>query len=269
MDMTLEEQGAYRNLLDEAHLRGGPLPNDERILAKACGDALAWPRIQKTVMARFELQRDGWHNETLDEIYSKSAELSSERAESGRLGGIKSGESKRKAKAIAKEKQNSEALSMTAVANGVANGVAKSKSPSPSPSPDLVPSQEPKKEKAPRGASLSPAAPKLEVRRNGNHINGTLDPDIADRAARFCERYSELYIQHRKGARYLPKPNLDWTKACELCSVWPNDRLELLATVFLKTDHDFAASGSRTIGQFAALASWCDDRLREVETSAS
>jgi uncharacterized protein YdaU (DUF1376 family) len=72
MDMTLEEQGAYRNLLDEAHLRGGPLPNDPRILAKACGDALAWPRVQIAVMARFDLRDDGWHNDTLDKILKES-----------------------------------------------------------------------------------------------------------------------------------------------------------------------------------------------------
>lgn len=88
---------------------------------------------------------------------------------------------------------------------------------------------------------------------------------IAERAGRFCERYGELYAQLRRGARYLPRPALDFQKACDLCAVWDSERLERLATVFLKTDHDFAASGSRTIGQFAALASWCDDRLREVE----
>lgn len=90
---------------------------------------------------------------------------------------------------------------------------------------------------------------------------------VADRAGLFCERYGELYQQHRRGARYLPRPALDFTKAVELCQVWDSERLERLAEVFLKTDHDFAASGSRTIGQFAALASWCDDRLREVEAS--
>lgn len=76
-DMTLEEQGAYRNLLDEANLRGGAIPNDERILAKACGDALAWKRIRKNVLSRFELRADGWHNETLDKNiahYTKRAE---------------------------------------------------------------------------------------------------------------------------------------------------------------------------------------------------
>lgn len=71
-DMTLEEQGAYRNLLDEAQLRGGPLPNDERILAKACGDALAWKRVKAAVMVRFTLTAEGWRNETLDEVIRES-----------------------------------------------------------------------------------------------------------------------------------------------------------------------------------------------------
>lgn len=75
-DMTLEAQGAYRNLLDEATLRGGPLPNDERILAKACGDARAWRRVRPVVMARFTLTADGWHNETLDLILAESARRS-------------------------------------------------------------------------------------------------------------------------------------------------------------------------------------------------
>jgi uncharacterized protein YdaU (DUF1376 family) len=72
MDMTLEQQGAYRNLLDEAQLRGGPLPNDERILAKACGDATAWRRLREPVMARFILTADGWRNKTLDEVLQQS-----------------------------------------------------------------------------------------------------------------------------------------------------------------------------------------------------
>lgn len=72
MDMTLEEQGAYRNLIDEAALRGGPLPVDERVLAKASGDALAWERVRPAVMARFARREDGWRNETLDEVLKES-----------------------------------------------------------------------------------------------------------------------------------------------------------------------------------------------------
>jgi uncharacterized protein YdaU (DUF1376 family) len=71
-DMTLAEQGAYRNLLDEAHLRGGALPNNERILAKASGDAVGWPEVRAVVMAHFELHADGWHNATLDSVLRES-----------------------------------------------------------------------------------------------------------------------------------------------------------------------------------------------------
>src|SRR5262245_36780464 len=86
MDMTLEQQGAYRNLLDEAVLRGGALPNNPRMLAKACGDATAWRRVRTTVMAHFELRADGWHHETLDAVLERSAIIAGLRAEAGRAG---------------------------------------------------------------------------------------------------------------------------------------------------------------------------------------
>lgn len=73
VDMTLEEQAAYRNLLDEAWLRGGPLPEDDRILAKVSGDAKRWPHIRPAVMRRFTKTADGWHNETLDEVLQQSS----------------------------------------------------------------------------------------------------------------------------------------------------------------------------------------------------
>lgn len=72
MDMTLEEQGAYRNLLDEACLRGGPLPDDERILARASGDATAWKRVRGAVLAHFTLSSEGYRHETLDEVIGQS-----------------------------------------------------------------------------------------------------------------------------------------------------------------------------------------------------
>lgn len=71
-DLTLEEQGAYRNLLDEAALRGGPIPNNEDTLAKACGDARKWRRVRNAVLARFTLGPDGWRNATLDEVLAES-----------------------------------------------------------------------------------------------------------------------------------------------------------------------------------------------------
>lgn len=67
-DMTLEQQGAYRNLLDEATLRGGLLPVDERILAKACGDATRWKALRTVLLARFTRTEEGYRNSTLDEV---------------------------------------------------------------------------------------------------------------------------------------------------------------------------------------------------------
>jgi uncharacterized protein YdaU (DUF1376 family) len=72
-DMTLEQQGAYRNLLDEAALRGGALPLDDRAIAKASGDATRWPKLRTVVMRRFVKRRDGYHNETLDEVLTVTA----------------------------------------------------------------------------------------------------------------------------------------------------------------------------------------------------
>jgi len=116
-------------------------------------------------------------------------------------------------------------------------------------------------------SSSSGSSSERESERKPPPMNGTTDPELAARAGDFCERYAELYFKHRRGARYLPRPALDYTKACELCQVWDNDRLERLAVVFLKCEEPFAMSGSRTIGQFAAMASWADDRLREAEAS--
>lgn len=85
-DMTLEQQGAYRNLLDEAALRGGLLPTDERVLAKACGDQLRWRKVRAVVLARFTLTPGGYRNETLDEVLADGAKVRDARSESGRAG---------------------------------------------------------------------------------------------------------------------------------------------------------------------------------------
>lgn len=85
-EMTLEEQGAYRNLLDEGALRGGPVPNDEEVLAKACGDPRRWRKVRPKVIARFKLGAEGWRNETLDEVLRASEMRRTARVESGELG---------------------------------------------------------------------------------------------------------------------------------------------------------------------------------------
>lgn len=88
---------------------------------------------------------------------------------------------------------------------------------------------------------------------------------LEERAGRFVnDVYPALYEKHRKGARYVSRPALDFQEALQLCRVWDDARLEKLAVVFLTTDHEFAEKGSRTIAQFRSMASWCDGRLAEA-----
>lgn len=91
---------------------------------------------------------------------------------------------------------------------------------------------------------------------------------IAERAGRFVELYQDtLYPKHRNGARYHKRrPVLDFAEAEALCRTWDDARLEKLATMFLTTNHAFAASGTRSIAQFAALASLMDSLLCDWET---
>lgn len=89
------------------------------------------------------------------------------------------------------------------------------------------------------------------------------EKELGERAALLVERYAALYLKHRNGARYLVRPSMDFQHALKLCRTWDDDaRLDAIATIFLTCDNAFAKSGSRTLGQFAALASWCDDQLQ-------
>src|SRR2546422_11657227 len=74
-DMTLAQQGAYRNLLDELWLRDGLLPDDDRILAKVSGSAVEWPSVRSSVMQRFYRTTNGWRHETHDEVVRGSADF--------------------------------------------------------------------------------------------------------------------------------------------------------------------------------------------------
>ena len=71
-DMTAEEQGVYRNLLDECWIRGGVIPADEFALRKISGDPDAWNRVGAKVLKRFKRVSGGWRNETADEVMRQS-----------------------------------------------------------------------------------------------------------------------------------------------------------------------------------------------------
>lgn len=238
-DMTLEQQGAYRNLLDEANLRGGAIPDDDRILSKACGDARAWKRVKGSVLSRFELHADGWHNPTLDEVLVKSQELSAKRAESGKQGAASRwNHGKPMANGMAKP-----------MANGIANPMAKPCPPSPSPSPS------PEKDLQPLRSEDLPV--------RARELSPSEAPELSERAARFTERYASLFARFRNGAKYHNRPHLDHMEAMGLVAIWDDTRLDELAEAFLTTNDAFCRNGSGTIAQFRSRASWCDAKLRE------
>jgi hypothetical protein len=72
-DMTAEEQGLYRNLLDEIWNReNGVIPDDPRILARASGDEGAWQRSGEKVLRWMRHVPGGWTNDTALEIIGQS-----------------------------------------------------------------------------------------------------------------------------------------------------------------------------------------------------
>jgi len=89
LEMDLAQQGAFRNLLDVAWSRDGLLPDDDAILAKACGDATRWPELKPVLLARFHRVPDGWRNETLDEVlheaHRRADKQAAYRARKGRV----------------------------------------------------------------------------------------------------------------------------------------------------------------------------------------
>lgn len=83
-DMTLEEQGAYRNLLDEVWLRvDGVIPEDS--LARISGDPMRWKKIGPKVLRWMQRVQGGWTHDTAREVMAKSKELRLAR----RMAGIK------------------------------------------------------------------------------------------------------------------------------------------------------------------------------------
>lgn len=100
-DMTAEEQGVYRNLLDECWLRDGIIPDSDFALKKISGDPDAWPRVREKVLARFTKVDGGYRNETADEVIAKGRTIHKVRSEAGKAGAAKR-EANRQAKGEAK-----------------------------------------------------------------------------------------------------------------------------------------------------------------------
>lgn len=145
-DMSAEAQGVYRNLLDELWLREGLLPLKDRILRKIGGDWEAWPRVREDVMGRFIQTKDGYRNETHDEVSSQSRSYRDAQAQAGKA-------------RVAQAKRDAKGRLLPASPAGKASAIQPGDQP-PSPSPS------PSKDQSPK--DNSPCSPDGE--RNGNPL---------------------------------------------------------------------------------------------------
>lgn len=70
--LSMAEQGAYRNLLDELWLRDGFLPDDDRTLERASGAGSEWPKLKERVLDHFACVPGGYRHTTHDEVQEES-----------------------------------------------------------------------------------------------------------------------------------------------------------------------------------------------------
>jgi len=120
--MSAEEQGLYRNLIDEVWLREDHIiPDDPKILAKVSGDYEAWEKSGKKILKWMKRVEGGWTNDTALEVIRQSER----RAENQKF-------------YRERKKQRNDNTPDNASDNGADNTTDnKPASPSPSPSPSL------------------------------------------------------------------------------------------------------------------------------------
>lgn len=92
--MTLEQQGAYRNLLDHAWQMDPPctLPDDERSLAMLSGLGDRWGTEGPVILRWFTPRRGRLVNKKLYSVWREMYERREQKSRAGKLGGEKSAE---------------------------------------------------------------------------------------------------------------------------------------------------------------------------------
>ena len=100
MSLTLEERGAFQTLLDLIYDRGGPIINNDRLLAGYMGVSLRkWAALRDTLVSKCKITIEDGHITNSRAIFEieKSLKTSRKHAENGSKGGHKSGETRKNA----------------------------------------------------------------------------------------------------------------------------------------------------------------------------
>jgi len=104
--LTLEEQGAYRLLLDHLWIKGGHLPDNDKEIARLLRIPVKkWQKIKERLRDYLLIDKDTITQERLQRDYKSAMNKSKTNAENGRKGGQKTAENwkSNQANAVAKD----------------------------------------------------------------------------------------------------------------------------------------------------------------------
>lgn len=245
--LPAEPRGVYREMLTQAWHRGAKLPNDHEAIQRACGITKdEWKRCWPKIQGYWRVEGDYLVNDTQVAIYADAMAAQQRASDRGARGG-RAKAARHHPTQVVLEQNASTTQAPTQVEPEQCSGSAQV----------LL-------ESKPLSPSLSPTVP-LAQNASGSRARGTNPLDFKatnGRPGDFIERFKALHVKHRHGAHYVGNPQKDFPEAALLCEAYDDERLDLLAIVFLNSDTDFAENGTRTIAKFRSMASWCDERLR-------
>ena len=188
ISQSMQERGVYITLLCVCWQQGS-LPSDVAPLARFCGLPLqTFRKLWPAVQLCFQVSANGERlvHARLDRERKKQREFRKAQSDKGKLGG---------------RPRKLELLPSKATA--------------------FEPESQPKTEKSSSSSSSSSSSLKERA-----HVRASDEDALSQRAGLFVrETYPALYEKHRKGAKYIGKPNLDYLEAMELCRTWDDERL--------------------------------------------
>ena len=92
-NLTLEEQGAYRLLMDHMWIKGGSIRNDDKEVARMLRISVKrWQKIKLKLADYLIIELGIISQKRLQRDYKRACEISKKNAENGKVGGLKTAE---------------------------------------------------------------------------------------------------------------------------------------------------------------------------------
>lgn len=92
-NLTLEEQGAYRLLMDNMWIKGGSIRNDDKEIARMLRISVKrWLKIKLRLADYLIIDLERITQKRIQKDYKKACETSKKNAENGKIGGQKTAE---------------------------------------------------------------------------------------------------------------------------------------------------------------------------------